>query len=393
MLQAYGISSFDSNGMKSDNPHAGIYEAETCRTLDLNGGSPACNQGGMAVVHCYPIEGNGQRPSHKGDGWNDTDVSFTLNTTEQHAVGKIMVLNDQGGAFMDVSYDKVGTLRSQMGGHLPVIVLESNQNHARATEDGISPTLPASMGMGGGYIPMIVDAQDRQVCAVKDDVTVKTDESGVAFALDTMHRQQAVMLEHHPNDSRIKIADDGICQALTSRMGTGGGNVPLLMDVGFFQVHEDQAGTLLARMYKDPPIVCTSGEEVKEPKYVHLEVRRLTPLECERLQGFPDGWTDIGDWVDSKGKTHSGDSDTPRYKALGNSIAVGYANNGSGFWMNLMKRISAQFERNATLASLFDGIGGFPLAWEHYNGKGSAIWASEIEEFCIAVTKKHFGEE
>ena len=120
-------------------------------------------------------------------------------------------------------------------------------------------------------------------------------------------------------------------------------------------------------------------------------VRRLTPTECERLQGYPDGWTDIGDWTDRKGKKHKA-ADTPRYKALGNSIAVGYANNGSGFWMWLMKRISAQYERNATLGSLFDGIGGFPLAWENYNGKGSAVWASEIDEFCIAVTKKHFGE-
>jgi site-specific DNA-cytosine methylase len=121
-------------------------------------------------------------------------------------------------------------------------------------------------------------------------------------------------------------------------------------------------------------------------------VRRLTPTECERLQGFPDGWTDIGEWVDTKGKVHK-PADSPRYKALGNSIAVGYANNQSGFWMWLMKRISAQYERSATLGSLFDGIGGFPLAWEFYNGKGSAIWASEIEEFPIAVTKRHFPEE
>lgn len=122
-------------------------------------------------------------------------------------------------------------------------------------------------------------------------------------------------------------------------------------------------------------------------------VRRLTPTECERLQGFPDGWTDIGEWTDTKGKVHKESSDSARYKALGNSIAVGYANNASGFWMVLMKRISAQYERNATLGSLFDGIGGFPLAWEYYNGKGSARWASEIEEFCIAVTKRHFPEE
>lgn len=130
----------------------------------------------------------------------------------------------------------------------------------------------------------------------------------------------------------------------------------------------------------------TKGEKMK------TVVRRLMPIECERLQGFPDNWTNIGEWTDSKGKKHK-DADSPRYKALGNSIAVGYANNQSGFWMWLMKRISATYERSATLGSMFDGIGGFPLAWEFYNGKGSARWASEIEEFPIAVTKYHFGEE
>lgn len=114
-------------------------------------------------------------------------------------------------------------------------------------------------------------------------------------------------------------------------------------------------------------------------------VRRLTPIECERLQGYPDGWTDIGEWVDSKGKRHK-EADSPRYKALGNSIAL-------PFWKWLLKRISAQYERDATLGSLFDGIGGFPYCWERVNGKGTARWASEIEEFPVAVTKLRFGEE
>ena len=114
-------------------------------------------------------------------------------------------------------------------------------------------------------------------------------------------------------------------------------------------------------------------------------VRRLTPLECERLQGYPDGWTDIGDWTDSKGKRHK-EADSPRYKALGNSIAL-------PFWCWLAKRISAQYERDITMGSLFDGIGGFPYAFEKCNGKGAAQWASEIEEFPIAVTKIRFGEE
>ena len=113
-------------------------------------------------------------------------------------------------------------------------------------------------------------------------------------------------------------------------------------------------------------------------------VRRLTPIECERLQGFPDGWTDIGEWRDSKGKLRK-PSDSPRYKACGNSIAL-------PFWDFLAKRISAQYLRSVTMGSLFDGIGGFPLVFERHNGKGTARWASEIEEFPIAVTKKWFGE-
>ena len=114
-------------------------------------------------------------------------------------------------------------------------------------------------------------------------------------------------------------------------------------------------------------------------------VRRLTPMECERLQGYPDGWTDIGEWTDTKGRKHEL-KDSPRYKALGNSIAL-------PSWKWVLKRLCAQYERDATMASLFDGIGGFPLIWEQFNGKGSCLWASEIEEFPIAVTKIHFPEK
>jgi DNA (cytosine-5)-methyltransferase 1 len=112
-------------------------------------------------------------------------------------------------------------------------------------------------------------------------------------------------------------------------------------------------------------------------------VRRLTPLECERLQGYPDGWTGIGEWVDSNGKKHK-DADSPRYKALGNSIAL-------PFWQWMARRICAQYERPATMASLFDGIGGFPLVFSRAGAV--PVWASEIEEFPIAVTKVRFPDE
>lgn len=117
----------------------------------------------------------------------------------------------------------------------------------------------------------------------------------------------------------------------------------------------------------------------------HMVVRRLTPMECERLQGFPDHWTDIGEWTDEKGKKHK-NADSPRYKALGNSIAL-------PFWDWMLRRMARYLPEDATLGSLFDGIAGFPLIWERIHGKGTARWASEIEPFPIAVTKKHFPEE
>ena len=70
--------------------------------------------------------------------------------------------------------------------------------------------------------------------------------------------------------------------------------------------HNDVASTQSARQYKDATdLICQQAEAC-----AHL-IRRLTPLECERLQGFPDGWTDI-----------PGASDSARYKALGNSVAI-----------------------------------------------------------------------
>lgn len=120
-------------------------------------------------------------------------------------------------------------------------------------------------------------------------------------------------------------------------------------------------------------------------KAIRWIVRRLTPVECERLQGYPAGYTDIGDWTDSKGKKHKY-ADSPRYKALGNSIALPQ-------WFWLVQKMRPYLKEKPTLGSLFDGLGGFPLVWQRAYGDGTARWASEIEEFPMAVTKRRFGEE
>lgn len=165
--------------------------------------------------------------------------------------------------------------------------------------------------------------------------------------------------------------------ALQARMGTGGNQVPLTYQMNGFGDYRaaEVASSCKQRDFKDSTDLAIT----------HMVVRRLTPMECERLQGFPDHWTDIGEWTDEKGKKHK-DADSPRYKALGNSIAL-------PFWDWMLRRMARYLPEDATLGSLFDGIAGFPLIWERIHGKGTARWASEIEPFPIAVTKKHFPEE
>lgn len=144
-----------------------------------------------------------------------------------------------------------------------------------------------------------------------------------------------------------------------------------------FGEYREGVGTLTAH---------NGTRHASETLVVGGQVRRLTPLECERLQGFPDGWTDIGPWekVNKKGKVITVPcADSLRYKALGNSIALPP-------WSWVLKRLCACYERTATMASLFDGIGGFPLIWERLNGPGTCLWASEIEQFPIAVTRRRF---
>lgn len=155
---------------------------------------------------------------------------------------------------------------------------------------------------------------------------------------------EPIMIEM--GSTKHTIIRDGICVTLKARMGTGGENVNA--------------------------VIRENG------------IYRLSPLEVERLQGYPDNWSDIGDWIDSKGHKRKS-ADSQRYKALGNSIAL-------PFWEWLAERIVALLKAEGverpTMASLFDGLGGFPLVFSRCGCQ--PVWASEIEDFCIAVTKYHF---
>lgn len=326
----------------------------------------------------YCISGNtvDRKTNQNGSGVRENG-SFTVNTVDRHAV--VYSIQEENPA--------------------QPVVLESNQVHATVTQTGICPTLPASMGLGGGYVPMITDHP----------------------------ADKPVVFENHAQDARYKEAPT-CSPTVTARWGTGGGNTPLVAvpgqvtsyGIGNGQAHayasKEKSGTLdtmhdaqaVAIEYSgclnpwDTQARRVYGEDGTFPALPSREsaggnqqavlagqrtrwiVRRLTPTECERLQGYPDGWTDIGEWTDTKGKKHK-PADSPRYKALGNSIALPQ-------WFWIAQKMKPYMGDGAKLGSLFDGIGGFPLVWETTYGIGTARWASEIEEFPIAVTKKRFPE-
>ena len=326
----------------------------------------------------YCISGNtvDRKTNQNGSGVRENG-SFTVNTVDRHAV--VYSIQEENPA--------------------QPVVLESNQVHATVTQTGICPTLPASMGLGGGYVPMITDHP----------------------------ADKPVVFENHAQDARYKEAPT-CSTTVVARWGTGGGNTPLVAvpgqvtsyGIGNGQAHayasKEKSGTLdtmhdaqavaieysgclnpwdtqARRVYGEDgafpalPSRETAGgnqQAVLAGQRTRWIVRRLTPTECERLQGYPDGWTDIGEWTDTKGKKHK-PADSPRYKALGNSIALPQ-------WFWIAQKMKSYMGDGAKLGSLFDGIGGFPLVWETTYGTGTARWASEIEEFPIAVTKKHFPE-
>ena len=303
--------------------------------------------GNDQTIFC--LQGNGidraDTAGCNGKGWRE-DTSYTLNTIDRPAV------------CAGVNNPAIFCMATQQGG-------------AELRTDDRSPTLTAAAGMSGNNQPVV--------------------------ALDMSHACDV-------------IRDCGeVVPSLQARMGTDGNQVPLTYQAVTGTLSPGaHAGSYNGQDAYNDMLVCavdcrnfreggeTNGTlqaksnggisyNLQNTVRTGMIVRRLTPMECERLQGFPDHWTDIGEWMDSKGKRHK-DADSPRYKALGNSIAL-------PFWDFLAKRISAQYLRPVTMGSLFDGIGGFPLVFERHNGKGTARWASEIEEFPIAVTKLRLGED
>ena len=262
------------------------------------------------------------------------------------------------------------TLNAECGGNKPAICFDMTHATDVIRECGeTAPTLQSRMGTGGNQIPLTFQNTGRGWWNQSDCAgTIRTpcggDSTKANLALTYQKVTGPLMANIHPGSY---TGQDAYTDMFVCGVDCRNGN------------ESEVNGTLQAKP--------SGGQSLNLNNVVRTgyAVRRLTPLECERLQGYPDGWTDIGAWTDTAGKLHKESSDSARYKALGNSIALPP-------WKWVLKRLCALYERDATMASLFDGIGGFPLIWEQLNGKGSCLWASEIEDFPIAVTKRQFGK-
>lgn len=249
----------------------------------------------------------------------------------------VLCLNDQGGQFMDCSENVSGTLRAQMHSHQP-LVLESNQEHAAVRNDGMSPTLPASMGMGGGYVPMIyenhgidsrytgphsvvptisarcgtggnnvplVGAEPEVYCIVGNVIDREPENGGNGCGYQQNISYTLTAMDRHAVFSRQRtdvFTKNNVVSTESARQHKDA--TDLIM-----QPYQETVGTLVRSDHKG-----ISNQYVNDDKCIvggiNL-IRRLTPLECERLQGFPDGWSNI-----------PSASDSARYKALGNSVAI-----------------------------------------------------------------------
>lgn len=352
-----------------------------------------------------------------GKGWRE-DACYTLNTIDRPAVCAEVVCMTPWDAQSQRVYDGNGvsptlSSRENSGLNREAVLCAGfklgNSEQARSIgyQEELPPTLNAECG---GNKPAVM--APTAMAFDTTQITSKENGSQPEFGKPchtlnaNAHAPCAALDMTHACDVIRECGEQ--VPALQARMGTGGNQVPLTYGIGNGQANEasimaEEVSQTLNTMHDAQAVMCDDvrhalrakancayREDAETYPVQNMVVRRLTPLECERLQGFPDGWTDIGDWVKTDKRRREikvkGSADSPRYKALGNSIAL-------PFWDWMLRRMARYLPEGATLGSLFDGIAGFPLIWERIHGKSTARWASEIEPFPIAVTKKWFGEE
>ncbi|MBQ6906197.1 MAG: DNA cytosine methyltransferase [Clostridia bacterium] len=344
----YGIGAYDSNAMKSDNPHSGIYEADTSRTLDVNGGNPACNQGGIAIVQGidgYNADVTGDKAATLGVNCGMSTGRNGVITVEPGIAAREggHIYEGVSGGNVPMVMETVGvdcynlcttggvgrTVTTASGGlneHIPVVMCMATQQGGAEIAENLCPTITAAAGMSGNNQPVAVYEEtvalegNGQRPSHRGDGYSVTDKSytlnstevhGVVYAVDQGGgKSQANVSENlSPTLTCTHGGEPAVCLGIGIQSSQGvdkigedlspclinGSNPGWQNGVAYAEcletfhctTEENKAQPLKARDYKDPLTVVYSDTS---PKYI---VRRLTPTECARLQGFPDRWGDI----------------------------------------------------------------------------------------------------
>lgn len=223
-----------------------------------------------------------------GIGYNESVAPTLKGSPGGNCMPSVLCLNDQGGQSMAYSENITGTLRAQERGHQPLVLNPADpllyENYgidSRYTgPHKVAPTLSARMGTGGLNTSLVQQVPEEVICIAGNAIDRQPENGGNGLGCQEDLAYTLTATDRHAVVELYQKTVGALCRG-------------------------DEKGIGNQYVSQDKCIINASCSET------HHLIRRLTPLECERLQGFPDGWTDI-----------PGASDSARYKALGNSVAI-----------------------------------------------------------------------
>ena len=334
-------------------------EAPTSYAVRIRGGCDGGGKGALVQTEksgtlgtgndqtIFCLQGNGidraDTAGCNGKGWRE-DACYTLNTIDRPAVCAEVVCMTPWDAQSQRVYDGNGvsptlSSRENSGLNREAVLCAGFKAGQGAQAGGIgygeevSPTLAAAPS-GTNQTPAVMAFDTTQITSKENGSQPEFGKP--CHTLNANAHVPCVALDMTHACDVIRECGEQV-PALQARMGTGGNQVPLTYGIGNGQAHEasimtEEVSQTLNTMHDAQAVMCEDvshalrgkaacayREDAETYPVQNMVVRRLTPLECTRLQGYPDGWVDIGDWTDEKGKKHK-DADSPKYKALGNSI-------------------------------------------------------------------------
>lgn len=299
-----GVNCGMSTGRNGILHHVAFAANQRDEIRDLNDKAGALGaQPGMKQQTFVASFSAGAGASAGGIGYSEEITPTLKGTASGNCMPTVLCLNDQGGNVMECSEDKVGTLRAQEHGHQPLVLpmeefapmlFENHGIDSRYTgPHDVAPTMSARYGTGGNNVPLVSQGVETY-CIMGNAIDREPHNggNGIGYQEDIAYTLTAT--DHHAVFSRQRVdvfCENDVVSTQSARQ------------------HKDATDLVWQESELECDAVCEDEIDDNAPA-VYL-IRRLTPTECERLQGFPDDWTDV-----------DGASDSVRYKALGNSVAM-----------------------------------------------------------------------